>query len=211
MKISDAGLDLIKRFEGLRLTAYQDSADVWTIGWGHTKTAHKGMQITEAQAKQLLREDLAWAEKAVTDAVTVPLNQNQFDALVSFTFNVGAGALKKSTLLKLLNNRDYAGAANQLSLWVNAGWKPLAGLKTRRAAEQALFLTAPVAASAGLVCDLPTLKAPFERTMATEILQQAFKCDLLQHLDLALRAFQKQQGIEDDGVCGPQTWAKLFK
>lgn len=210
MKISGAGLDLIKRFEGLRLTAYPDSAGVWTIGWGHTKGVHKGQQITEVGAVKLLRDDLAWAEEAVTDAVKVPLNQNQFDALVSFTFNVGEGALKKSTLLKLLNSGNYTAAANQLDLWINAGGKPLAGLKTRRDAEQALFLTAPMTEPAGFVCDLPTLKAPFQRTMAAEVLRLAFKCDLLQHLELALKEFQKQQGLTPDGICGPQTWAKLF-
>lgn len=144
MKIGTAGLDLIKSFEGLRLKAYRDSVGVWTIGWGHTSTARPGMQITEEHAEELLRADLADAERAVTRQITVPLTQNQFDALVSFTFNLGSGALSKSTLRRLLNAEDYKGAADQFPRWnkgrVNGALVVLKGLTRRRVAERKLFL-----------------------------------------------------------------------
>ncbi len=137
--LSQNGLNLIKGFEGLRLSAYQDSAGVWTIGYGHTGGVRPGQRISQAQAEQYLRSDVRWAEQAVRDNVKVPLSQNQFDALVSFTFNVGAGALKDSTLLKKLNAGDYAGAQAEFGRWVNAGGQRLEGLVRRRAEEAQLF------------------------------------------------------------------------
>jgi GH24 family phage-related lysozyme (muramidase) len=113
---------------------------VWTIGYGHTKTAEPGMVITEAQAEELLREDLAEFEEAVTEAVEVSINSNQFSALVSFCFNLGAGSLFQSTLLKLLNQGDFQGAADQFPRWDKAGGQALEGLTRRRKAERALFL-----------------------------------------------------------------------
>lgn len=140
MSLSQNGLDLIKGFEGLRLNAYQDSAGVWTIGYGHTgPDVRPGMSITQAQAEQLLRQDVARFEQAVRDNVRVPLTQNQFDALVSFTYNVGEGALQDSTLLRKLNAGDYAGAQTEFGRWVYAGGERLEGLERRRAAEAALF------------------------------------------------------------------------
>lgn len=154
MQTSDKGIEIIKAHEGLRLEAYPDPAHGWavpTIGYGHTSAAGsppvtKGMRITEAGATEILRADLRKFERYVLDAVTVPLNQNQFDALVSFTFNLGPGNLRKSTLLRKLNARDYAGAADQFGQWVKAGGKTLPGLVKRRKAERDLFLT-PVAAT----------------------------------------------------------------
>lgn len=137
--LSQNGLDLIKGFEGLRLSAYQDSAGVWTIGYGHTGNVKPGDRITQAQADELLQKDTAWAQQAVRDQVKVPLSQGQFDALTSFTFNLGAGALEKSTLLKKLNAGDYAGAQAEFGKWVHAGGEVLQGLVRRRAAEADLF------------------------------------------------------------------------
>ena len=124
----------------MELEAYQDAVDVWTIGYGHTKTVEPGMIITEAQAEELLREDLAEFEEAVTEAVEVSINSNQFSALVSFCFNLGAGSLFQSTLLKLLNQGDFQGAADQFPRWNKAGYQVLEGLTRRRKAERALYL-----------------------------------------------------------------------
>jgi uncharacterized protein (TIGR02594 family) len=148
MSLSQNGLDMIKGFEGLRLNAYQDSAGVWTIGYGHTGGVRPGDRITQAQAEQYLRGDVKWAEQAVRDNVKVPLTQGQFDALVSFTFNLGAGALQKSTLLKKLNAGDYAGAQAEFGKWVHAGGQRLEGLVRRRAEEAALFGNKPPSGTA---------------------------------------------------------------
>ena len=139
MHISEAGLALIRQFEGLRLLAYKCAAGVPSIGYGHTRTAKMGQSITQERAEELLREDVARFEAAVSRLVTVPLSQGQFDALVSFAFNLGAKALEKSTLLRLLNAGDYYGAAAQFDRWVYASGKKLSGLVKRRAAERALF------------------------------------------------------------------------
>ena len=140
-RINTAGLDLIKDFEGLRLNAYQDAVGVWTIGYGHTNTAYPGQRITNAQATDLLRQDVANFEDAVTRAVRVPINENQFAALVSFAYNVGSGALNSSTLLRKLNAGDTFGAANEFLRWNRAGGRVLAGLTRRREAERSLFLS----------------------------------------------------------------------
>lgn len=139
MKTSKNGIELIKKWEGLSLTSYTDSVGVWTIGYGHTKTAKPHQRITEKQAEELLRQDLASHEVFVNRYVKVELTQNQFDALSSFVFNLGGGALQKSTLLKKLNKEDYEGAAAEFDKWVNAGGKRLQGLVNRRKAERELF------------------------------------------------------------------------
>lgn len=138
-QINQAGLEAIKRFEGLRLKAYLDSVGVPTIGYGHTKTARMGQTITAERAEELLRLDLADAERAVERLVKVYLTDNQFAALVSFTFNLGAGALGKSTLLKRLNAGEYDAVPREMMRFINAGGKPLKGLATRRAAEAGLW------------------------------------------------------------------------
>lgn len=140
MKISIRGIELIKKYEGLRLEAYLCPAGVWTIGFGTTKGVKNGDKITQQAAEKLLADDLSKFEIGVTCSVTVPLSQNQFDALVSFAYNVGLGALRSSTLLRLLNAGDYKGAAAQFKRWNKAGGKELAGLTRRRADEAALFL-----------------------------------------------------------------------
>ena len=144
MKTSPKGIALIKAAEGLRLKAYPDpgtGALPWTIGYGSTSGVTKNMVITEAQAEQMLAADLVRFERAVERLVRVPLKQGQFDALVSFTYNVGEGNFTRSTLLRKLNADDHAGAAEQFKRWVNAGGKVLPGLVKRRAAERALFLS----------------------------------------------------------------------
>lgn len=140
MKIGQRGLDLIKEFEGLSLTAYLDGGGVWTIGYGHTGNVVRGDAITAEQADAWLRNDVGTAERAVTAAVRVPLTQDQFDALASFTFNLGGGALRSSTLLKRLNAGDYAGTAEEFLRWKFDNGKEVAGLLRRRRAERALFL-----------------------------------------------------------------------
>lgn len=140
IKLSEPGLNLIKSFEGLRLISYQCSAGVWTIGYGHTKTAKRGACITHEQAEKLFLEDVAEFEEAVRMLVKVPLNQNQFDALVSFAFNVGAGAFKNSQLLVSLNQGHYSVAAKQLMRWVHAGKVKIPGLVRRREREYNLFM-----------------------------------------------------------------------
>ncbi|MGI0011972.1 MAG: lysozyme [Nitrososphaera sp.] len=138
--LSDRGLELIRSFEGCKLSAYRDSGGVLTIGYGHTGADVKpGQMITDERATALLRADVARFETAVNDAAKVPLTQGQFDALVCFSFNVGAAALRKSILLRLVNVGDFAGAALQFQRWNKAGGKVLAGLIRRRTAERALF------------------------------------------------------------------------
>lgn len=141
MKTSDAGIMLIKSFEGLKLVAYKCPAGIWTNGYGHTgPDVTPGQVITQAQADALLARDLERFEAGVSRLVSVQLTQNQFDALVCFSFNLGLGALQGSTLLRLLNAGDYAGAAAQFPRWNKAGGKELPGLTRRRSAEQALFM-----------------------------------------------------------------------
>jgi lysozyme len=149
MNTSQQGLDLIKECEGCVLTAYPDpgtGGEPWTIGVGHTGGVHPGMTITQEEADELLREDLKTAERAVEALVKVPLSTSQNDALVSFTFNLGAGNLGASTLLKKLNAYDYRGAAAEFDKWTRAGSRVLPGLVTRRAKERALFESEMVAA-----------------------------------------------------------------
>lgn len=141
MKTSENGITLIQKSEGLRLKAYQDSVGVWTIGYGHTGSdVTPALVITQSQADALLARDLERFETGVARLVKVPLNQNQFDALVCFSYNLGLGSLQSSTLLRLLNAGDYAGAAGQFPRWDKAGGKVLPGLTRRRAAEQCLFM-----------------------------------------------------------------------
>lgn len=148
MKLSAAGLDAIRQHEGLRLKAYPDPGSSnglpITIGYGSTRKLdgsdwHLTDTITEAQAVELLRRDVAESEAAVNRLVKVPLRQGQFDALVSFAFNVGAGALGDSTLLRKLNGGDYDGAAAEFDRWIFNDGKIMPGLQRRREAEQALF------------------------------------------------------------------------
>lgn len=138
MKTSQRGINLIKEFEGLRLTAYRCPAGVYTIGYGHTRGVKRGMKITEEEASAFLTADLLNSEKAVERYDSVyNWNQNEFDALVSFTFNCGAANLRA-----LLRNgrRNRSQIVATLPLYRKAGGKVLRGLERRRAAEKALFL-----------------------------------------------------------------------
>lgn len=139
MKASGACRALIREFEACRLIAYLCPAGIPTIGIGHTKGVKMGDRCTVQQADAWLTEDLQDAEAAVSRLVQRPLTQNQFDALASFTFNLGAGRLAESTLLILLNRGNYAGAAAQFGRWDKSKGVTLAGLTRRRAAEAALF------------------------------------------------------------------------
>lgn len=146
MQTSEKGIALIKQFEGCKLTAYQDSVGVWTIGYGWThpvdgKPIRAGMTIKQETAERLLKTGLVSYESDVSRLVKVGLTQGQFDALVSFTYNLGARSLSTSTLLRKLNAGDYAGAADEFLRWNKAGGKVLNGLTRRREAERALFLS----------------------------------------------------------------------
>ena len=146
MQTSDKGIALIKQFEGCKLTAYQDSVGVWTIGYGWTqpvdgKPIRAGMTIKQETAERLLKTGLVSYESDVSRLVKVGMTQGQFDALVSFTYNLGARSLSTSTLLRKLNTGDYAGAADEFLRWNKAGGKVLNGLTRRREAERALFLS----------------------------------------------------------------------
>lgn len=136
---TQAGIDLIKHFEGCRLQAYQDSVGVWTIGYGSTAGVHAGQTVTATGAETLLKRDLTTAERSVLRLITVPLTDGQFGALVSFVFNLGGGKLQASTLRRKVNRGESA--AGEFSKWVYAGGVRLPGLIKRRAAEAALFLT----------------------------------------------------------------------
>lgn len=146
MQTSDKGIALIKQFEGCKLTAYQDSVGVWTIGYGWTqpvdgKPIRAGMTIKQETAERLLKTGLVSYESDVSRLVKVGLTQGQYDALVSFTYNLGARSLSTSTLLRKLNAGDYAGASDEFLRWNKAGGKVLNGLTRRREAERALFLS----------------------------------------------------------------------
>lgn len=145
-QISPEGLQLVKRFEGLRKQAYRCPAGVWTIGYGHTHGVKPDMDVTEERAEELLQQDLVEAGEQVERLVRVPLTDHQFSALASFVFNVGAGNLESSTLLRRLNTGDYDAVPSELAKWVKAtdpktGKKiALAGLVKRRAVEGELWL-----------------------------------------------------------------------
>ena len=222
MKISEKGLSMIERFEGCLLKASNKLDGVWTIGYGQTgsyygKRVRRGMTTTKALAHAWLRDhSIKTYEDAVTQAVKMPLNQNQFDALVSFTYNVGVGALKQSTALRKLNAGDYAGAADALTMWTKCKGKGLAGLVRRRKEERALFLT-------------PVTQA---KTTNTGLLRKGDRGDdvkLLQHrlnilgsqlaedgiwgvqTDSAVRGYQYRAGLTVDGIVGAKTRAALIR
>lgn len=144
MKTNTKGIALIKKWEGLRTKAYRDVAGIWTIGYGHTSAAGSpkvtsGLVITEKQAEEILKQDLVKFETQVSSLVKVPLNDNQFAALVSFHYNTGA--LGKSTLLKKVNSKDFKAVPGEFLKWVNAGGKFVKGLENRRKDEINLWNT----------------------------------------------------------------------
>jgi lysozyme len=143
--VNDATIKLIKEFEGERLTAYKDPIGLLTVGVGHLvkqgEPYNLGQKITPEESEALLRKDLEIAEVAVRRHVKVLINENSYGALISFVFNLGEGALRKSTLLRKLNDGDFQGAAEEFKHWVNAGGRRLPGLVRRREAEKELFLS----------------------------------------------------------------------
>lgn len=140
---SDRGIKLVKQFEGLRLQRYKDQAGLWTIGYGHLIPSGTPVAISKEEADKLLHKDMAVARTAITKLVSVPLTQGEFDALVSFAFNLGQAKIAKSTLIAMVNERRYDRAAGQFSRWIYADGKPSKGLKERRRIERSVFLGLP--------------------------------------------------------------------
>ena len=226
MNISEQGIDIIKQFEGCRLHAYDDGVGVLTIGYGHTTGVHWGDVITQDEADALLQEDLDDFELCVNNLVDAPLTQPQFDALVSFAFNVGCGALRRSTLLKRLNANDYEGAANQLLRWNRGGGRVLKGLVRRREAERAMFLFGVEKDEPEYPkhsCQKTTLKQTQVRVKdsCVVMLQRALNKWAGGATPLTLdgifgattesrvNTFQSFNGLEPDSIVGPKTWAAL--
>lgn len=137
--VTPRGLELLKRLEGCRREAYQDTGGVWTIGYGHTHGVHEGDRIDQEEADELLLQDLHRTERGVARLVTAPLKPNQRDALECFAFNVGVGAFANSTLLARVNLGDFEGVPRELMRWVHDGGREVPGLVNRRQAEIALW------------------------------------------------------------------------
>jgi lysozyme len=140
MKLNNGGITFIKKFESCRLSAYKDSKGVWTVGWGHTgKDVDSSTTFTQMQADIAFINDASKAVNAVNNLVKQLISQNEFNALVSFVYNVGEGNFKSSTLLKELNNGNYVAAADEFPKWNHSGGIVVNGLTKRRLAEKALF------------------------------------------------------------------------
>jgi GH24 family phage-related lysozyme (muramidase) len=228
LDLSNAELKRIAAYEGWRADLYEDVAHHATIGYGHLvhlgpitaadRSGPFGKGITQQQGLDLLRSDVKRMVDAVRQRTTVPLTQNQFDALVSFTFNVGAGAFGGSTLLKRLNAGDYAGAAGEFAKWTKSGGKVFAGLVRRRTEEAALF------SGGGVPSPKPAPK-PAGGGWFTRNLRNGMRGDDVKELqrrlhvgadgifghdtEAAVRAFQQRKGLGVDGVVGPRTAAAL--
>jgi lysozyme len=219
MNISQAGIKLIEKLEGCILHEYKDDAGVPTIGVGHTGGVQPNQTITQAQADDLLRKDLAKFVARVNKFVKVPVNQNQFDALVIFDFNTGG--LGTSTLLKKLNAGDYAGAAKEFDVWIkitdsDTGKKVVSqGLINRRNAEQALFNTpVPVAPKTPVYPGNPLRKGTGDKghmKLVQTRLHIVVDGIFGNGTEMAVRNFQAHNHLTPDGIIGPKTWAKMFK
>ncbi len=227
-KINQEGLKLIKAFEGLHdlkqgpqgvyVKAYRDPVNVLTIGWGCTEGVYEGMTITVAQAEEMLKKELGKFETAVANAVKVQINDNQFSALVCFSYNVGAQALFESTLLKLLNQGKFQEAADQFPRWDKAGGQSLLGLSRRRRAERALFLSQPWE---GLLHwkpesvlrlaepGQPLVQGDEVRQVQQALIKAGFNIQVDgffgNDTDKAVRQFQQQKGLSVDGIVGAET------
>ena len=227
-EISQEGLKLIKAFEGLHrlkqgtqgvyVEAYRDPVNVLTIGWGCTEGVYQGMTITVAQAEEMLKKELGKFETAVANAVTVQINDNQFSALVCFSYNVGAQALFESTLLKLLNQGKFQEAADQLLRWDKAGGQSLLGLSRRRRAERALFLSQPWEASLHWKPEgvlrvaepgQPLVQGDEVRQVQQALVKAGFNIQVDgffgNDTDKAVKQFQQQKGLTADGIVGAET------
>jgi lysozyme len=170
MNLSASGLNFIKQWEGFRATPYKDAGGKWTIGYGHLiQPGESFTQISQAQALNILAQDVNWAENAVNSLVAVPLNQNQFDALVSLVFNWGSGNFANSQLLQKLNAGDYQGAAQRLGEHpVTSGGVFVQGLANRRAAEKAMFLSGSSPQDSG---NIPAVNDPIGANSPDSILK----------------------------------------
>ncbi len=215
-KIGQAGLALIKQFEGCRLAAYQCSAGVWTIGYGHTAGVHKGMKITQAQAEEYLKHDVAKFEKYVNNPSYVPftdkLNQNQFDALVSFAFNLGQGNVKKLCTGRVMNQIPSA-----MQQYCKAAGKTLPGLQRRRKAEAALY-NKKVESCTGATTT--TVKESEDYSMNT--IKKGSKGNAVKVWQIIIgttadgifgsgtenmtKTWQKNHGLMADGIVGKNSW-----
>ena len=205
MKINKAGLELIKSFEGCHLTAYKCPADVWTIGYGHTLGVYEGMKITQAEAEQYLKDDMAKYESYVKRFCKLELNENQFSALVSFTYNCGVGNLQT-----LIRNRNTDQIAEALLLYNKAKGKVLTGLVRRRKAERELFLSGSVvSAIKEEVYDMPVIKVGSrgKAVMIWQIIIGA-ECDGIfgSGTESATKSYQKKNGLTVDGIVGKNSW-----
>ena len=212
-RIGQAGFALIKQYEGCRLAAYRCVAGVWTIGYGHTAGIHSGMTITQAQADAYLRQDIAKFEGYVNNPAYVPiteqLNQNQFDALVSFAFNLGAGNLRK-----LCKGRTAAQIAQAMTQYCKANGKVLAGLRRRRAAEQVLF-NKPVSAATPAQntesedYNMKTIKkgSKGNAVKVWQIIIGAAADGIFgSGTESATKIWQSNHGLAADGVVGKMNW-----
>ena len=215
-KIGQAGLALIKQFEGCRLTAYQCSAGVWTIGYGHTAGVYKGMKITQAQADAFLKQDIAKFEKYINNPsyvqFTDKLNQNQFDALVSFAFNLGQGNVKKLCTGRTINQIPSA-----MQQYCKAAGKTLPGLQRRRKAEAALY-NKRVKSCTGVTTT--TVKETEDYNMNT--IKKGSKGNAVKVWQIIIgttadgifgsgtenmtKTWQKNHGLMADGIVGKNSW-----
>jgi len=164
-QINAEGLALLRQWEGCKLAAYRCPAGVWTIGFGHTATAHEGMTITEAEAERLLRQDLALFEAEVERAVDVALTDAQFAALVSWAYNVGVSAMRRSSLIKRLNQGEYDAVPLELAKWNKVKGKVVRGLSNRRAAEAGLWARGAFVASREVEPAAPAEPSPGREAM----------------------------------------------
>lgn len=213
-KIGQAGLNLIKQFEGCRLTAYQCSAGVWTIGYGHTAGVYKGMKISQAQADAFLKQDIAKFEKYINNPSYVPfteqLNQNQFDALVSFAFNLGQGNVKKLCVGRNINQIPSA-----MQKYCKAAGRTLPGLQRRRKAEAALYnkkvedCTGTIAVKESEDYNMKTIKKG-SKGNAVKVWQIIIGTtpdgNFGSGTENATKTWQKNHGLTADGIVGKNSW-----
>lgn len=213
-KIGQAGLNLIKQFEGCRLTAYQCSAGVWTIGYGHTVGVYKGMKISQAQADAFLKQDIAKFEKYINNPSYVPfteqLNQNQFDALVSFAFNLGQGNVKKLCVGRNINQIPSA-----MQKYCKAAGRILPGLQRRRKAEAALYnkkvedCTGTIAVKESEDYNMKTIKKG-SKGNAVKVWQIIIGTtpdgNFGSGTENATKTWQKNHGLTADGIVGKNSW-----